>query len=169
MIGPDVLSELGRDVFAQLAILGAALMYAFAGIFGRRFHAAGISPMLASAGQVTVSALLLLPVAIAVDGRIHFASLEASVLASVVALAVMSTAVAYLIYFRILNSAGAVNVMLVTFLMPVTAILLGVYLLDETLRPVELIGMGIIALALLTIDGRLPARISRRAMRRLRP
>ena len=69
--------------------------------------------------------------------------------------ALLATALAYLLYFRIVATAGATNLMLVTFLMPVTAILLGVFVLHETLEPRHIAGMALIAIGLLAIDGRL--------------
>lgn len=155
MMGPEAISGLGRNLAAQLAVLLAALSYAFAGLYGRRFHAAGISPLLAAAGQSTMASLVLLPAALLFDGPPQLSELKTAVWMSVISLAVLSTAVAYILYFRILNSAGAINVMLVTFLMPVSAILLGVAILKESVRPIEIIGMGIITIALVIIDGRL--------------
>ncbi|MBT5221183.1 MAG: DMT family transporter, partial [Woeseia sp.] len=74
---------------------------------------------------------------------------------SIAGLALFSTALAYIIYFKLLSSAGAVNVMLVTLLIPVSALLLGTFLLNEPVRPLEIIGMTIIGAALIIIDGRL--------------
>lgn len=155
MMGPEAISGLGRNLAAQVAVLLAALSYAFAGLYGRRFHAAGIPPVLASAGQATMASFVLLPAALLMDGPPQLLELKTGVWLSVVGLAVLSTAVAYILYFRILNSAGAINVMLVTFLMPVSAILLGVAILKESIRPIEIIGMSIITIALIIIDGRL--------------
>ena len=84
-----------------------------------------------------------------------FAIISGTVWFSVAGLALFSTALAYILYFRLLSSAGAVNVMLVTLLIPVSALLLGTFLLNEPVRPLEIIGMTIIAAALIIIDGRL--------------
>ena len=77
--------------------------------------------------------------------------------AAVVGLALLSTAVAYILFFRLLASAGATNIMLVTFLVPVSAILLGATILGERLDPEHFAGMALIGLGLAAIDGR-PAR-----------
>ncbi|MFH4242582.1 EamA family transporter, partial [Acinetobacter baumannii] len=74
--------------------------------------------------------------------------------ASVAALALASTALGYLLYFRVLARAGATNLLLVTFLIPVSAILLGTTLLDERLAPRHFLGMALIGLGLVAIDGR---------------
>lgn len=163
MIGPDVLGELGRAAWAQLAILGASLSYAFAGAYGKRFHAWGVTPLVASAGQISMSAVILVAVILLTGNLGSFSGADTAAWASVVVLAIFCTAFAYLLFFRLLASAGATNVMLVTFIIPVSAILLGVSFLGERLRPVELLGMALIALGLVIIDGRLLRRFARQA------
>ena len=166
MIGPSVLSDLGGNVLAQLAVLGAAFSYALAGIFGRRFRAMGLPPLLPAAGQVTASALLMLPVALAVDRPWTLAMPSMEVWGALFGLAFLATALAYVIFFRILATAGATNLMLVTFLIPVSAILLGALVLGEVLAPKHFVGMALIAVGLAAIDGRLARRVmeKRRAM-----
>jgi drug/metabolite transporter (DMT)-like permease len=143
---------------AQFAILVAALSYAFAGVFGRRFKGMGLSPVVVAAGQVTGSSLVLAPVALYIDGLPTLLGTDAPSLASwasILTLAVFSTALAYVLYFKILASAGATNIMLVTLLVPMSAILLGSLFLHETLEWVHFVGMGLIAMGLAVIDGRL--------------
>ncbi|WP_084730784.1 DMT family transporter [Microvirga vignae] len=161
MIGSAALTSLNTNVLAQLAVLGAALSYGFSGVFGRRFKTLGIPPLVAAAGQVTASSCILLPVSFIVDRpwTLHMPSM-ATVL-SLLALALVSTAVAYLIFFRLLARAGATNVGLVTFLIPVSAILFGVLLLGETLEVRHMAGMALIAAGLMLIDGRPSAAIGR--------
>jgi drug/metabolite transporter (DMT)-like permease len=154
MLGPDALAGLGDDLLAQIACLGAALSYAFAGVFGRRFKRMGVKPVQTAAGQVTASSLLLLPLALLVDRPWALALPGLDVWAAVVGLALLSTALAYILYFRILSTSGATNLLLVTLLIPVTAILLGVMILGERLEPEHLGGMALIALGLAAIDGR---------------
>jgi drug/metabolite transporter (DMT)-like permease len=153
MIGPDLLRALGADVLGQLACLLAAVSYAFAGVYGRRFR--GEPPLRVAAGQLVASSVLLAPVVILLDRPWTLAPPSATAIAALVALAALSTALAYLIYFRILARAGATNVALVTFLIPVSAILLGTLLLGEQLEPRHLAGMAAIAVGLAAIDGRL--------------
>ena len=159
IIGPDALKGLGVNVWAQTAVLGAAVCYSFAGIFGRRFRRMGVHPVVTAAGQVSASAVMLLPMALAVDHPWRLPVPEASVLAAVLGLAVLSTALAYIIFFRVLASAGATNIMLVTFLIPVSAILLGSLFLGEQLTWRQFLGMGLIGAGLAAIDGRLLGRI----------
>ncbi len=164
MIGWDALTGLGTAVLAQLAILGAAISYAFAGVYGRRFRAMEIDPVTTATGQVTCSTLVLLPVALIVDQPWQLAMPSLGTLVSIVALAVLSTAVAYVLYFRILAAAGATNLLLVTFLIPPSAILMGWAVLAEALSPQHFAGLALILLGLAAIDGRLlPRRLQRRS------
>ena len=155
IFGSDLLSEVGSQTFAQFAILAAAFSYGLAGIFGRRFKAMGISPMATATGQLTSSAVIMLPLAFLLEEPLSLMSAEANVIASVIGLAVLSTSLAYVLYFRILATAGATNLLLVTFLIPVSAILLGGLVLQEQLGSHQLLGMCIIFLGLIVIDGRI--------------
>jgi len=155
MIGPSALSGLGVDVFAQIAVLGAAMSYAFAGVFGRRFKAMGINPVITAAGQVTTSSIILAPLAIYIDRPFSLEIPGLEIVAAIIGLAILSTAVAYILYFRILASAGATNLLLVTFLIPVSAILLGSLVLGESLELIHFLGMALIGFGLSAIDGRL--------------
>ncbi|WP_432346513.1 DMT family transporter [Shinella yambaruensis] len=154
MIGPSVLSDLGANLLAQLAVLGGAVSYSIAGIFGRRFRRLGLPPLLPAAGQVTASAVLMLPVALVVDRPWTLAMPSAQTWMALFGLAFLATALAYVIFFRILATAGATNLMLVTFLIPVSAIL-GALVLGEVLAPKHFAGMVLIAVGLAAIDGRL--------------
>lgn len=159
MIGPAALGGLTSNVLAQLAIILAAIIYSFAAVFGRRFREFGLHPVATAAGQVTASALILLPVMLIVDQPLRQALPGASVLLALLALAVLSTAFAYILYFKLLSSAGATNLSLVTLLIPVSAIGLGYFFLDERLQLMHLLGMVLIAIGLSLIDGRLWQRI----------
>ena len=154
MIGPPVLSGSGATI-AKLAVLGGALSYAFAGVYGRRFKTMTVSPIVTAAGQVTASALFMAPLAWFVDGRLDIAGPSLGTWGAVIALAVFSTAAAYILYFRILEAAGATNLLLVTLLIPVSAIWLGSIFLNESLEFEHFVGMALIAFGLSSIDGRL--------------
>lgn len=154
MVGGTALRSLGTDVIAQFAILAAALSYAFAAVFGRRFATMGIAPVATATGQLTASAIVLLPVMVLVDHPWTLPMPSYSTIAALAGLALVSTAIAYIIYFRILQTAGATNLLLVTFLIPVSAILLGTLVLGETLQPKHLMGMALIGVGLAAIDGR---------------
>lgn len=154
IIGPETLQGLGVNAFAQLAVLGAAVCYSFAGIYGRRFRRLGVHPVVTATGQVSASAIMLLPLALAVDHPWRLPIPAPPVLGAVLGLATLSTALAYIIFFRVLATAGATNIMLVTFLIPVSAILLGTVFLGEHLAWRHFLGMGLIGAGLAAIDGR---------------
>jgi drug/metabolite transporter (DMT)-like permease len=162
MIGPDMLREIGSQAIAQLACLLAAISYAISGVYGRRFR--GESPLVVATGQLAASSVILAPAAFLIEQPWSLGAPSPAALAAVVLLAALSTALAYLIFFRILGRAGATNVMLVTFLIPVTAILMGVLILGEELAPRHVAGMAGIAFGLAAIDGR-PARSLMRIVR----
>ncbi len=155
MIGPSVTAHAGQALWGELAVLGAAVSYAFAGIFGRRFRRMGLAPIMPAAGQVTTSALLLLPFALIVDQPWSLPAGSLEIWAALIGLALLSTAVAYILFFRILATAGATNLMLVTILIPPSAILLGALVLGEQLALRHLVGLLLIGLGLAAIDGRL--------------
>ena len=157
MLGAELLSGLGTGLLAQLACLAAALSYAFAGVFGRRFKRMGVPPLATATGQVTASSLLILPMALVIDQPWLLAPPSAKTWAALLGIGVLSTALAYILYFRILAAAGATNLLLVTFLIPISAILLGALLLDERLDAKHFVGMAMIGLGLALIDGRILA------------
>ena len=152
LIGPQALEGLGTAAWAQLAVLGAALSYGCAAIFGRRFR--GQPPLVTATGQVTASTLLILPLAAWLE-QPWLASPGPVTWASLVALALFSTALAYVVYFRILATAGSTNLMLVTLLIPPSALLLGVLILGERFGASEAGGLLLISLGLVAVDGRL--------------
>ncbi len=160
MIGPSALSGATVNLWAQCAVLGAAISYSFAGIFGRRFKAMGVTPLATATGQVTASAILLAPITAIIEMPWQLDFPAADVWLSVAGIALLSTALAYILYFRILSSAGATNIALVTFLIPVSAILLGALFLGERLMPRHFGGLALIAIGLAAIDGR-PVKVVR--------
>lgn len=154
MIGLPALQG-GGHLLAQLAIIGAALSYAFASVFGRRFKAMSVNPVITAAGQVTASTLVLIPIVVFASEPIVISQVSFNTWAAIISLAVVSTALAYVLYFKILASSGATNVLLVTLLVPVSAILLGAAFLNETLEMIHFVGMFLIAIGLSAIDGRI--------------
>lgn len=159
MVGPSALAGLGDDLLAQAACLAAAISYALANIWGRRFRAMGVAPVTTAAGQVCASALLLFVPMLIVDQPWTVPVPHAATIGAVLGLALLCTAMAYVLFFRILAAAGATSMALVTFLVPVSAILLGTVFLHEALLPRHLGGMALIAVGLVLIDGRVVRRI----------
>ena len=155
VIGPGAFAAVETYLWAQLACLGAALSYAFAGVFGRRFRRLGVDPVVVAAGQVTMSTLLLMPLAAVADRPWTLAAPSPAVWLAVLGLAVLSTAAAYVLYFQLLSRAGATNLSVVTFLIPVSAIGLALLFLGESLHAADMAGMVMIGIGLLAIDGRI--------------
>jgi drug/metabolite transporter (DMT)-like permease len=163
LIGPDLWTELGANVLAELALLASSIFYAFGAVYSRRARA--LPPIMVATGQLSMSTVLMLPVVLLFDKPSSVLTASSAAIAAMVAIALLSSALAYLIYFRVIARAGATNALLVTFLIPVSAILLGLMLLDETLDLRQLAGMAAIFLGLAAIDGR-PARFIARNFRR---
>jgi drug/metabolite transporter (DMT)-like permease len=155
MIGPSLLSSLGTSALAQLACVTASLSYALAAVWARRFRRIGVSPLSVTTGQLTAGAAIMLPVSLLVDHPWQLAFPPLSAWGAIVALALLCTAFGYVLYFRLIDRAGATNALLVTLMVPPTAILLGALFLNETLAPQDFLGLGLIALGLAAIDGRL--------------
>jgi len=165
LIGGDALAGVSIATLGMVACLGAALSYGFASVFGRRFRRLGISSRDGACGQLLASTAMIAPIAVIADQPWALPAPSTDAVLSILALAVASTALAYVIYFRLIATSGAVNAALVTFLVPVSAILLGSAVLGERLAAQHIAGMALIAAGLLAVDGRL-FRMARRRMSR---
>lgn len=152
MTGVEALDGLGLGVLAQLAMLASSMLYALSGLFGRRFR--DVPPMVTATGQLTCAAMLMLPVALIVDRPWDLSVPGPATWLAVAGLALLSTALAFTLYFRILATAGATNLLLVTFLIPVSALILGITILGERLELRHFAGLALIAAGLAAIDGR---------------
>lgn len=159
IMGRDLLGGLDPTDLAQFAVLGAALSYAFAGVWAR-LRLSGQPAEVNALGMLTGSAVLMAPLVLVVDG-VPSAALSGQVWAALLALSTLSTALAYLLYFGILARAGAANLLLVTLLIPPVAVALGAGILGERLAPGALWGFFFIALGLIVTDGRIFSRARR--------
>jgi drug/metabolite transporter (DMT)-like permease len=142
MIGADPLFDTGGAIWAKLAVVGATISYAFGAIYSRRFRE-----------------LMMMPIVFFTSGLTPLLSASGGVLAAVLALAIVSTAFAYNLYFDIIKKAGATNATLVTLIIPAFAILLGALFLSERLSVHEIAGMAMIAAGLLIFDGRVTKKV----------
>lgn len=134
--------------FALLACLGAALSYAVASVWGRRLAGMGLRPLQAGFGQAAAAAVILAPIWLVVDHPWALPMPGPQVWGALAGIALLSTALAYALYFRLLESAGAVNLALVTFLIPVSAAALGAVFLGTQLGLPHLAGFALIAVGL---------------------
>ena len=163
MIGGDVLAEAGNHLLPEIAVLAASVSYAFSAIYARRFSQRGLAPLATAAGQITASAAMMVPIALIVDRPWLLPLPGPAVFGALIGLGALATCLAYIIYYRLLATAGSVNLMLVTLLIPVTAVLLGALFLGERLAANHFIGMAAIAVGLAAIDGRVFRAFARRA------
>ncbi len=159
LVGPELLGGLGQHMLPQLAVLAAAGSYGIAALWGRRFRT--VPPMVTCA-QLTSSTVILLPLSLLFDGAITGDLPGRTTIAAILGLAVLCTALAYVIFFTLIRRAGASNVMLVTLLIPVSAMALGAVFLGEQVAPIDLAGAAIIGVALIVIDGRMANWLARR-------
>lgn len=153
LVGPQALSGLSTDVIAEVLCLGATLSYAFALLIGRRFR--GTPALITATGQLVASSLIMLPLSLVIDQPWLLPKPSMAALACALAMALFSTALANILYFRLLATAGATNAALVTFLIPVSAISLGAIVLQEQLQVGQGLGLILILSGLIFIDGRL--------------
>ncbi len=161
LIGPAASHGTQASLLAHLAGLAGALSYGLGGIFGRRFAPRGYPPVVLTTGQLTMSTCILGVIAFVFGNPFALASAGLTTWGVLLAISVPATALAYLLYFRILTKAGATNIMLVTLLMPASAIVLGAIVLGERLEWWHFAGMALIAIGLAAIDGRLWRRARR--------
>lgn len=158
MAWPDAVKGLTGNFLAQLACLVSTLFYSIAAIYGRRLSQTAMAPMVVATGQTMAAALIMLPVMLIFDQpwTMPTPSLEST--AAALTLALLSTALAYILFFRLIDRSGASNAQLVAFLMPILAVILGMAFLGESLSERQIAGAILIALGLVAIDGRLFSR-----------
>jgi drug/metabolite transporter (DMT)-like permease len=154
LIGPGILADIETSLFGEIACLFAALSYAYANNFGRRFARLGIKPLQIAFGQVTASTVILLPVTAYVDAPWSLPMPPMVPLLSVIALGLFCTALAYVIFFRILNRSGALAIALVTLMIPPSAVALGAIVLGEAISPQNVVGMALIGFGLIAVNQR---------------
>lgn len=152
-IGLDALKQFDTTSLAQIAIIAGTVSYAFASAWARKMLG-GVQPVIAATGMLTGSSLIMIPLAVVFEGMPSLA-LGTTTWLSIGYYAIIATAFAYLLYYRVLGMAGSGNLMLVTLLIPPVAITLGALVRNETLHPGEYVGFAILALGLSIIDGRL--------------
>ena len=160
IMGPQALAGFNPANLAQLAVLGATLSYAFAGVWGKT-ALSGQPPLMNALGMLIGSTVLMAPIVMIMDGGLAF-GFSRSVWGALLGLSSLSTALAYVLYFAILMRAGAANLLLVTLLIPPFAIAYGVLFLGEEMAAEAWVGFAIIAVGFAVTDGRLHALLTGR-------
>ncbi len=156
IVGVQALGGLGRELWAQLAIVAATVCYAGAAIFGRSFK--GLDPMMPAAGSMICGAAILIPASLVAERPWTMAPSMESILA-LLALSVFSTALAFVIYFRLVQTLGSVGTTAQAYLRVPIGVAIGVVFLGESLSSTGLIGLVcvIAGVAAMTIPARKPA------------
>lgn len=155
-VGPGLLGHLDLTSLGQLAVLAAALFYAISAVFSRK-ATRRIRPEVVAAGMLSVACLALIPAAIWVEGVPTF-RYHLQTWAALGYISLLSSALAYILYYSVLQTAGAGNASLVTLMIAPVAVVLGALVYDEALPPAAYVGMVLLVLGMLVIDGRLAAR-----------
>jgi drug/metabolite transporter (DMT)-like permease len=155
MVGPEAMKGLSNSLLAQIACIVSTLFYGYAAIYGRRLGQSSMTPMVVATGQVMTAGLIMVPVMLWFDRPWERPIPSTESLLAALALGIPATAIAYIFYFKTIDRAGATNAMLVAFIMPVIAVLLGIAFLGEVLTGGQVIGAALIAAGLIAIDGRL--------------
>ena len=149
LVGWDPLPLNGAVLFAVAAMLLASLSYALGATYAKRSFS-GIPPLGMAIGQLSGAVVLLLPMAVV---SVPERAPSTVVTFSMLGLAFLSTALAYLIYFRLIENVGPTSTLTVTLLVPVFGLLFGVLLLEEPFGPGTLAGLGIILTSVVLITG----------------
>jgi drug/metabolite transporter (DMT)-like permease len=154
LIGPSSLRGFNPTSLAQLACVGAAVVYGFGAVAARAVRRLGMDPLVLSTGQFIASTVVALPLALVLDHPWALPMPAAATWWAWLGLALPSTALAYILYYRIIATAGATNAASVTFLVPISAILLGTLALGERIAPTTIAGMLVIFAGVALLDGR---------------
>lgn len=162
-IGLGTLTQFDLRSLAQVAVVTGTLSYALAGVWARHWLA-GLSPLVAAAGMLSGASLVMIPAALLLDGAV--VPQNPITWAAILYYALIATAFAYMLYFRVLGMAGSGNLMLCTLMVPPLAITLGAWIRAETLDPNAYAGFAALALGLVILDGRVMARLRARARAR---
>ena len=158
MVGPEAMKGLSNNLLAQIACVISTVFYSLAAIYGRRLSQTTLTPMAVATGQTVMAAVVMIPIVLLVDQPWTMSTPRLDATLAGLTLALFSTALAYTLYFRLIDRAGASNAQLVAFLMPILAVILGIAFLGEHLNQGQIIGAVLIAFGLVIIDGRLLAR-----------
>jgi drug/metabolite transporter (DMT)-like permease len=153
IVGVQALGGLGEQLAAQIVLLLAAICYAGAAIFGRAFK--DLDPMVPAAGSLLCGAAILIPLSLVVDRPWTLAPSMNSLLA-LLALAVFSTALAFVIYFRLIQTLGSIGATAQAYLRVPIGVAVGVVFLGEQLSPTAWIGLAcvVIGVAAMTVPAR---------------
>lgn len=161
MVGPGAMKGLSHNLLAQIACIISTIFYSFAAIYGRRLSQTELTPMAVATGQTMMAALMMALIVAVIEQPWAMAAPRLDSTLAGITLALFSTALAYTLYFRLIDRSGASNAQLVAFLMPILAVILGIAFLGESLSGGQISGAALIAVGLAILDGRLVARFQK--------
>ena len=160
LIGPQSLLGVTSDFVGHLALLGTAMCYAYGSIYAKSLDE---MPMLeAMTGTLVAACILSCPLVMLLEFPL-VTNIQLSTISAVLFISVLATCFTYLLFFYIVRTAGSTNTVLVVFLIPITAVLMGVFVLGEQFDSQTLLGMLVIFSGLIFVDGRLSKRVFSRA------
>ena len=155
IVGAQAMTGFGEQLWAQLALVAASICYGGAALFGRSFK--GLDPIMPAAGSLLCGALVLLPLSLMLD-RPWTLSPSAQSIQALIALSLVSTALAFVIYFRLIARLGAVATTSVAYLRVPTGVLIGMVFLGEALAPTAWAGLGLVIVGVMAMTVPLRAR-----------
>lgn len=141
IVGTQAMAGFGEQLWAQLALVAASLCYGGAALFGRSFK--GLDPIMPAAGSLLCGAFVLLPLSLLLD-RPWTLSPSAQSIQALIALSLVSTALAFVIYFRLIARLGSVATTSVAYLRVPTGVLIGMVFLGETLASTAWVGLALV-------------------------
>ena len=158
LVLPSLVSGFQANTMGIFAVGIAAASYGVALVYAR-LNLKGTKPVYAPASQLLVTSIYLLPFSLAVDGPVKVMDLSWAALGSILVLAILGTALAFVIYYKLLDSSSASYLSLVTYLIPLYGVVLGVTLLDETLTMSTILGAVLILLGIGVVNSKLEHRV----------
>ena len=153
IVGFENLSEFKNYNFGIVLMLFSCLSYSFAGIFAKT-KLTNIHPTISATGMLSMSTIILFPFIIIYNGN-ELININSTVLYYSCMFAFICTVLAYFLYFKILETNGAGNLLICTIIIPPSSILLNAFFINEIIKIYELIGLIIITLGLIILDGRI--------------
>ena len=160
IVGFENLSELKNYNFGIVLMLFSCLSYSFAGIFAKT-KLTNIHPTISATGMLSMSTIILFPIIVIYNGN-ELININSTVLYYSCMFALICSVLAYFLYFKILETNGAGNLLICTIIIPPSSILLNAFFINEIIKIYELIGLIIITLGLIILDGRIINYIKKR-------
>jgi drug/metabolite transporter (DMT)-like permease len=152
LVAPSLFGGVEATTLGILAVIAVSASYGLAMVYSRK-HLRGMKPLAAPTGQFLVATLYLLPLALLIDRPLTLSAPSTQAIASMLALAIFGTALAFIVYYRLIESADASYISMVTYLVPVFGVILGVLILDERLSWNAYMAFAMILIGVMIVNG----------------